>query len=169
VIYSQGAAADPALLDEGAEPAVVPTVHVAATNAAGGILGMLEVIESDFAKNLAQEEVTEQTAQSKYDKMAQVNKVTLVIKTQDVKYKTAESKNLDSRVTEQTSDLQAIHTQISAVYDYSDKLNSMCVAKPETYEERRGRRQAEIAGLREALSYLEGTGSMLQRNHHSHK
>lgn len=167
--YSQGATADPALLDEGAEPATAPTVHVAATASAGGIIGMLEVVESDFAKNLAQEEVAEQTAQSKYDKMTQQNKITVAIKNQDVKYKNAESKALDSRVAEQTSDLQAIHTQISAVYDYSDKLKSMCVAKPETYEERRGRRQAEIAGLREALAYLEGTGSMLQRNHHSHK
>ena len=38
---------------------------------------------------------------------------------------------------------------------YWDKLQPMCVAKPESYEERKKRREAEIAGLKEALRILE--------------
>ena len=43
----------------------------------------------------------------------------------------------------------------SFAYRYWDKLQPMCVAKPESYEERKKRREAEIAGLKEALRILE--------------
>ena len=43
----------------------------------------------------------------------------------------------------------------SPKYRYWDKLQPMCVAKPESYEERKKRREAEIAGLKEALRILE--------------
>ena len=53
----------------------------------------------------------------------------------------------------------------SSTYRYWDKLQPMCVAKPESYEERKKRREAEIAGLKEALKILEeesGSAAFLQ-------
>jgi len=47
--------------------------------------------------------------------------------------------------------------------DYYGELKDRCIAKPETYEERSGRRQAEIEGLKDALSILENETALVQR------
>merc|ERR1719321_2273092 len=81
-----------------------PKTHSSADGAGGGIISMLEVIESDFAKNLAEIEAEEASAQSDYDTMTQENKVTKTTKEQDVKYKTKEFTTLDKTVAELTGD-----------------------------------------------------------------
>jgi len=139
-----------------------PTTHSKASGAGGGIISMLEVIESDFSKNLAQIEEEEAAAQTAYDKLTQENKVTKTLKTQDVKYKTEEFTSLDKDVAELSSDRDSTQTELDAVLEYDTKIKAQCIAKPETYEERKKRREAEIAGLKEALSILEGQAVFLQ-------
>jgi hypothetical protein len=55
------------------------------------------------------------------------------------------------------------------VNEYYGKLKDRCVAKPESYEERKRRREAEIAGLKEALSVLETEVALVQRKHRNRK
>merc|ERR1719486_481919 len=117
---------------------------------------MLEVIESDFSKNLAQIEEEEAAAQEEYDKQTQENKVTKTVKEQDVKYKTKEFTGLDKEIAELSGDREGANTELDAVLEYYEKIKDQCIAKPEPYEERKRRREAEIAGLKEALSILEG-------------
>merc|ERR1719217_1481721 len=85
-------------------------------------------------------------------------------KDQDVKYKAAEAKGLDKTVAELSNDLSGVQTELAAVLEYGEKLTEQCVAKPETYEERKARRDAEIKGLKEALSVLENEAALVQRN-----
>jgi len=127
------------------------------------IIGILEVVESDFARNLAEEETEEADAQSEYEKTTQANKITKATKDQDVKYKTEEHTGLDKAIAEQTGDRQTASTELSAVLEYLGKLNERCIAKPETYEERKRRREAEISGLKQALSILNGESAFMQR------
>lgn len=138
------------------QPAPPVSTHSKASGAGGGIISMLEVIESDFAKNLAQEEEEEAAAQTAYDKMTQENKVTKTLKEQDVKYKTQEFTKLDKEIAEMSGDRDGAQTELDAVLEYYEKIKDQCIAKPEPYEERKRRREAEIAGLKEALSILEG-------------
>merc|ERR1719420_93528 len=133
-----------------------PAKHAKASGAGGGIIDMLEVIEADFAKNLAQIEEEEAAAQTEYDKQTQENKVTKTTKEQDEKYKTKEYTGLDKEVAELSGDRDGTQTELDAVLEYNEKIKDQCVAKPEPYEERKRRREAEIAGLKEALSILEG-------------
>jgi len=137
--------------------------HASADGAGSGIVGMLEVVESDFTKGLSEMTVTEQTSQNDYDKESRGNEITKSTKDQSVKYKTKEFKGLDQAVSEATSDRATTQEELDSINQYLGKLDDICIAKPETYSERKGRREAEIAGLKEALSILNGEAVLLQR------
>merc|ERR1719158_2263814 len=75
-----------------------PETHSKASGAGGSIIDILEVCESDFTKNLADEETQESDAIAVYEKTTQDNKLAVTTKTQDVKYKTKEFKGLDKSI-----------------------------------------------------------------------
>jgi len=141
----------------------MPEVHQAAGGAGTSIVGILEVVESDFAKNLAQETTEEDDAESTYQKTTQENKVTKTLKDQDVKYSTQEFKGLDKNIADMTADRETADAEYSAVMEYYSKIKDRCIAKPETYAARKGRREAEIQGLKEALTILEDETAFVQR------
>jgi chromosome segregation ATPase len=137
--------------------------HAAASDAGAGILGLLEVCLSDFTKSLAEATSTEDSAASEYSSTTMENKIEKTAKDQDVKYQTKEAADLDKAVVEATSDRASTQEELDAVLEYLSKLKDMCVAKPETYAERADRRAAEISGLKQALSILEGEALLIQR------
>merc|ERR1719182_382704 len=143
-----------------------PAAHAKASGAGGSIINILEVCESDFATNLAKEETEEADASASYEKTTQENKVSKTMKEQDAKYKTAEAVGLDKTISELSSDRDTTNNELSAVLEYYGKIKERCIAKPETYEDRKTRREAEIQGLKEALSILESEAAFLQRRHH---
>merc|ERR1712232_1456801 len=145
-------AADASLMQQPA----MPETHSKASGAGGGIIGMLEVVEADLGKSLADVEMAESTAASAYQKMSQENKVTKSLKEKDVEYKGKAAVSNDKAALESTSDRDSAQTELDAVLDYSANIRSQCEAKPETYGDRKSRREAEIAGLREALQILAG-------------
>merc|ERR1719456_1657991 len=102
-------------------------------------------------------------AASTYESKTEENKLTKQSKDQDVKYMTAEAKSLDKTVVELSSDKSGEQTEMDAVLEYRVKLDSKCVKKPETYEERKAKREAEIDGLKEALTILESEAAFLQK------
>jgi len=143
-----------------------PAQHAKSGGAGGAIVNILEVCESDFATNLAKEESEEADAQSEYEKVSQENKVTKMMKEQDAKYKNKEAASLDKTISELSSDRDTTNNELSAVLQYYGQIKGRCVAKPETYEDRKSRREAEVNGLKEALSILQGEAAFLQRKHH---
>merc|ERR1719145_256276 len=141
-----------------------PEKHSKSTGAGESIIGILEVVESDFAGNLAKVETQESDEVDEYEKVTQENKVTKTTKVQDVKYKTQEFVSLDKSVEEMSADRESASTELASVMEYYGQVKDRCIAKPETYEERQAKRQAEIKGLKEALDILETeTVQMLQQ------
>jgi len=137
--------------------------HAAAEGAGAGIIGLLEVCESDFTKGLAAVISGEESAAAEYDETTKANAIEKVANEQDVKYKTKEAGDLDKAVKEATTDRSGVQEELDAVQDYLTTMEKRCIAKPETYAERARRRTAEIAGLKEALEILAGEASLLQR------
>merc|ERR1712087_894525 len=143
--------------------------HASADGAGNGIIGLLEVIESDFSQALAEFISVEETAAATYDKETKANEIEKTTKEQDVKYKNKESTDLDQAVSEASSDRSGVQTELDAVNEYLKSLAGQCITtggnmgteghNAESYEQRVARRTSEINGLKEALSILEGEAS----------
>jgi DNA repair exonuclease SbcCD ATPase subunit len=128
-----------------------------------GIISLLEVVESDFSKGYAEMKAAEESAVSEYQRLSKANDIEKATKMQDLKYKTKEAKSLDKATSETNADKSTVLQELDAVNEYNTGIKARCVAKAETYAERSRRRQEEIAGLKEALSILEGEAVLLQQ------
>merc|ERR1719335_636895 len=140
--------------------------HGAADGASSGIINLLEVCESDVARGLAEATAAEEDAQLVYDTQTKDNELTTTMKTQDAKYKTKEAKDLDKAVAEATSDRSGVQEELDAINKYLEELHGMCDEKVESYAERKERREAEIAGLKEGLAILENEAALIQTKSH---
>merc|ERR1712079_536532 len=78
--------------------------HAADEGGGAGIIGLLEVVESDFSKGLIEMTTTEEAAAAAYDTETKENEIEKVTKEQDVKYKNEEAAGLDKATAEATSD-----------------------------------------------------------------
>merc|ERR1719440_810456 len=138
--------------------------HESAEGAGSGIIGLLEVCESDFTKGLTEMTAAEETAAAEYESYTKEDDIAKTKKSQDVKYKTKEAAGLDKAVSELSTDLSGVSDELAAVTSALDKLKEMCVAKAEPYAEKKARREAEIAGLKEALTILESETMLIQKS-----
>jgi len=141
---------------------VDPGTHQAASGAGSSIIGMLEVVESDMGRSLANENMNEEVAATAYEKLSMENRVSKATKESDVKYKTKEAAELDKKSVDLNSDRESASTELDAVLQYTKNIRGMCELKPESYSERKNRRQAELDGLQEALRILDGESVFLQ-------
>merc|ERR1719498_1442424 len=128
---------------------LLQTAHKAkaASDAEGdgsGIIGMLEVAASDFAKGLAEARTVEQESQTEYDKLV------------------SDSKMLKTTMSDLGTDKESLTGELDAVLAYLDKLKPQCETKVPTYAERKAAREQEIEGLKSALGILEGSAVFLQ-------
>jgi len=136
--------------------------HASADGAGAGIIGLLEVVESDFSKDLAEIISTEETAVAEYEATTKQNAVDKTNKEQDVKYKTQEAASRDKETAEYKDDRAGVQKELNAVQAVLKSLHSQCDETTTPYAELKRRREAEIAGLKQALEILEGEAVLLQ-------
>jgi hypothetical protein len=135
-----------------------PEFGGAKSDAASGIISVLEVAESDFTRLLAETETAEDAAADAYAKQTQENKVGKATKEADSKAKQSEVKSLTVQLGHAEEDHASTSTELDAVLAYIEKLKPQCEEKAMSYEEKKAAREAEIAGLKEAPEILSGTG-----------
>lgn len=146
-----------------------PMLHKKSVGGGESIINLLEVCESDFSLELANEETEEASRAEAYEQTTQENKIYKAQTQQDAKYKNQEAASLEKTISEDASDRSTSQTSLDAVNDYMNKLKGRCIKKPETYAERKQRREQEIDGLKEALRVLESETAFVQKRlrHHS--
>jgi len=125
-----------------------------AQGAAGGILGMLDVIRSDFIRTIEETEKAESEAEDDHNKFMTESSVSLAEKKmaeeQKTKYKDDAEANLESANTDLDSQSELLSTSISELME----LKPACIDTGMSYEERVERRQQEIDSLKKALCIL---------------
>merc|ERR1719181_2117425 len=88
--------------------------HESAEGAGSGIIGLLEVAESDFTKGLTEMTAAEETAAADYEAYSKEDEIATVTKQKDVEYKTKEAAGLDKAVSELSTDLSAVTDELTA-------------------------------------------------------
>jgi len=126
------------------------------SGAGDSIISMLEVVESDFSKSLAELRSAEDEQQSAYEEEHADNKERLAVLESDIKGKEGRVKQLVTAVADAEEDQAGEQDELDAVNAYIKELEPKCISKPEPYEEAKKRREKEMAGLREGLEILEG-------------
>merc|ERR1719393_726071 len=122
----------------------------------GGVVGMIEVIQSDFARLESETTAAEETAVKEYDEFMADSSADKEAKSKDIEHKGGKKQNDEQALQEAKTDLDGTQKELDAALMYYEKLKPSCVDAGESYEERVARRKEEIASLKEALSILEG-------------
>lgn len=131
---------------------------------ASSIIGMLEVVESDFCSHLAQLITDEDQAQEAYDKETKDIEVEKAAKEEDLKFGVKRLAQIEKATAEDQNDLASVQAELDSVLEYLKRIESVCIAKPEPYEERVKKREAEISSLKEALQILRADDALLQNS-----
>merc|ERR1719214_450704 len=135
-----------------------PELGGAKSDIAHTIISVLEMSEEDFTTLLAETEATEDEAAKAYKALTDENKVSKVTKETEAKGKASEVKSLTVQLEHSKEDHASVSKELDAVLAYIDKLKPQCEEKAMSYEEKKAKREAEIAGLKEALEILSGQG-----------
>merc|ERR1719310_2716113 len=124
------------------------------SGAAGAIIGILEMSNEDFVKLHSETETSEMEAQEAYEKMMNDSKASKAAKEAEVKASLSEVKSLKVALENHGEDKTMTSSELDAVLSYIEKLKPQCEEKVMSYAEKKARREAEIAGLKEALEIL---------------
>merc|ERR1719201_3050225 len=138
-----------------------PEFGGAKSDIAHTIISVLEMSEEDFTTLLAETEATEDEAAKAFKTLTDENKISKVTKETEAKGKASEVKSLTVQLEHSKEDSASTSSELDAVNAYIDKLRPQCEEKAMSYEEKKAKREAEIAGLKEALEILAGDGLAL--------
>merc|ERR1719453_1639086 len=120
----------------------------------GGVMGMLEVCESDFARLESETTAGEAENSKSYDEFMADSTASKDAKTAEMKDKESDKQAKESAKAQAEKDLKGVSEELTAALAYYEKLKPSCIDAGESYEERVARRKEEIESLKEALKIL---------------
>merc|ERR1719506_2249019 len=122
----------------------------------GGIMGMLEVILSDFARLQTETESSESSAAAAYEKFMNESNEDVAVKETEIEHKSNKKDTCSDDIRELNKNLKLTQSELDKALEYYDKLKAECVDTQLSYEERVQMREEEIQSLQEALKVLAG-------------
>jgi len=143
-----------------------PELGSAKSDAGSVIIGILEMSNEDFVKMHSETSTSEEEAVEQYEKLINDNKASKAAKLAEVKGSQSEVKSLKVALEQHGEDKSMTSTELDAVLEYLEKLKPQCEEKVMSYAEKKARREAEIAGLKEALEILSSEVALVQTGRH---
>jgi hypothetical protein len=121
-----------------------------------GVVGMLEVIASDFARLESETSASEDEAANAFERFTAESSKDRAVKDTDMGNKEINRTHKSGQLNDTIKDLKATQEELDAALQYYEKLKPSCVNSGVSYEERVKRRADEIQSLQEALRILSG-------------
>lgn len=120
-----------------------------------GIMGLLEVILSDFERTIDKVKEEEKLSAEAFETLKKDTETSITEKKKSKKEKEDLIKTLKSDILELEDSLDEQKKLLEKAMEILADLETKCVAGEETYEERVAKREAEIESLKKALDILE--------------
>merc|ERR1740121_3606440 len=120
----------------------------------GGVIGMLEVIQTDFMRLEADTKMAESQAAQEYDAFMTESTATKKRKHAEEVQMKLDKDQSEFDKSELQKDLAAEQADLDAANKYFAELKPQCLQVPVSYEERVQKREEELAALNEAYDIL---------------
>eukprot|EP00746_Dinoflagellata_sp_MGD_P161980 gnl/MRDRNA2_/MRDRNA2_89339_c0_seq1.p1 gnl/MRDRNA2_/MRDRNA2_89339_c0~~gnl/MRDRNA2_/MRDRNA2_89339_c0_seq1.p1 ORF type:complete len:675 (+),score=238.87 gnl/MRDRNA2_/MRDRNA2_89339_c0_seq1:72-2096(+) len=144
------------LMQKKKQPEVFDEAYKGMQTESGGVVAMLEVIQSDFARLQSETEASEEAAQSEYDEFMTDSAADKAQKEKDIDHKASKKQDQSQQLQTNKGDLELTQKELDAALAYYEKLKPSCVDAGVSYDDRVARRKEEIQSLQEALKILNG-------------
>merc|ERR1719401_2464297 len=135
-------------------PEIFDTAYHGDQTESKGIIGLLEVITSDFKRTIQKVTTDEEIAQAAYEKFKQETLDDIAEKEKSKAAKEARVTAIEDLLVANADDTNTQSELLKTALDSLTTLHGSCVAGEETYEERVAKREKEIEALKEALQIL---------------
>jgi len=122
----------------------------------GGVVGMLEVIQSDFARLESETNAAEATSTKEYNAFISESKVSKATMTAQIAGKTDKLSDQNQALATANSDLEGTQKELDTALAYFEKLKPSCVNSGGSYDDRVKRRGEEVESLQTALKIMQG-------------
>jgi len=124
-------------------------------SASGGILGLLDVIKSDYARTLKVTTKDEEEAQAAFVKFDQASKVDISGKTTKLDLDKDDLKTTTASIKMKTKEMEENMDLVDKALEAIEELKPMCIDTGMSYEERVAKREEEMKALKKALCILD--------------
>mmetsp|Transcript_84169 Transcript_84169/g.228520 ORF Transcript_84169/g.228520 Transcript_84169/m.228520 type:complete len:665 (-) Transcript_84169:59-2053(-) len=121
----------------------------------GGVVGMLEVIESDFLRLQAETEAAEKAAATEYAEFMEISQVSKKQKHEEEFKLKLDKDQAEFEKEETIKDLRSTEEELGRANQYFEYLKPSCLQVHVSWEECVAKRKEEIAALKEAYAIID--------------
>jgi len=162
---AEGAGSDGKTVDDMAPGAGEMGEYGGKSDASKSIIGLLEVIKSDFENTISKTTTDEEAAVAAYEDFKSETETSITDKGTLKDTKTDDKTTAELDITQAEADLKLQKEDLDNALDELKKLKPVCVDSGMSWEERTARREQEVEALKNALKILQETDfGFMQKN-----
>jgi len=140
------------------DPGASDTAYQGNQAASGGIIGLLEVIHTDFEHTLTTTEADEKKAAADHVEFERDSKSDIASKEKGIELNSQDLEFCRNNIDQKTRDLDNMQGLLDSALKTLEDLKPTCIDTGMSYEDRVAKREAEIEALKKALCMLDPEG-----------